>query len=365
MGNGMVDSKRRLIAQLKADCPRRHVLLGFDGFIDDLCHVMDVRVGGRPAERIGTITEFARMIGDAAGLSCALELESQGVRTGGNATNMGRAVLSFGNDLSLIATLGEDEIHPLFRVLAESCKAAVSIGEPGCTTALEFLDGKIMLTRTQRFSAIGWDSICARVSADRLRRIVDSASLIGLLDWTIFPRMDEITNRFLDLISNRDERPAVFIDLSDLRRVTKHDIIGMADMAARCGRATQTILSLNESESSIAAEALSINEDGAVPRAGALCNRLGIAVVIIHPLTGAALATCDGASWVDGPYTPRPLISTGAGDNFNAGFCNGWLLNMPPTDCAALGAYTSGYYVRNGISPGKRELIDLIETSNS
>jgi hypothetical protein len=203
------------------------------------------------------------------------------------------------------------------------------------------------------------------VSPDRLKRIVNSVSLIGLLDWTIFPRMDEITGRFLDLISNVDERPAIFIDLSDLRRVTKSDIIGMADMAARCGRTTQTILSLNESESSIAAEALSIDEDGAVPRVGALRDRLGVAAVVVHPLTGAAVATSGGAAWVDGPYTPSPLISTGAGDNFNAGFCNGWLLNMAPDECAALGAYTSGYYVRKGISPGKKELIDFIETPNS
>jgi sugar/nucleoside kinase (ribokinase family) len=362
---GIGDIAQGLTARLKADCPRRHVLLGFDGFIDDLCHVIDVRGQGEADGRIRTIAEFGRKIGDAAELSCALELASQGIKTGGNAVNMGRAMLAFGNDLSLIATLGENEIHPLFRDLAESCRIAVSIGEPGQTTALEFLDGKLMLNRMGRLPTIGWDSICGHVSPRHLKRIIGDVSLIGLLDWTIFPHMADIVRGFVDLFPRSGTGPAVFIDLSDLRRRTKKDIMGIADSIGRCGRSTRTILSLNESESLVAAETLSINEDGVMPRAGALRDRLGISAVVIHLHTGAAVAVPGGSSWVDGPYTPHPMISTGAGDNFNAGFCNGWLLDMAPEQCAALGAYTSGYYVRNGKSPGKKELIDLIEASVS
>ena len=359
------DIGQGLIARLTAACPRRHALLGFDGFIDDLCHVMDVRGGGGPIGRIGTIDEFAGTIRGAAGLSCALELESVGIKTGGNAVNMGRAMLAFGNDLSLIATLGQSEIHPLLSDLAQSCRTAVSLGEPGHTTALEFFDGKIMLTRTGDLSAIGWDSIRRHVGPGALREMIDSVSLVGLLDWTIFPRMDEIVLGFLDLMAGSRARPVIFFDLSDLRRMTKAAIVGAAELVTRCGRSAPTVLSLNESESSIAAGTLSIDEGDVVPRAAALRDRLGIEAVVIHPLTGAAVATADGVFWVDGPYTASPLISTGAGDNFNAGFCNGWLLDMPPEACAALGAYTSGCYVRNGKSPDKQELIDFIQASVS
>ena len=354
--------RRRTLEHLAGRHERHHVVLGFDGFIDDLCHVMDVRADGHSMRRIATMAEFSRKVGSAAGLSCALELESQGIRPGGNAPNMGRTVLEFGNDLSLIATLGEREIHPIFREITGSCRAVISIGEPGYTEALEFLDGKLMLNRTGGLSAIGWDRLCAHVTPERLRAIAGSASLIGLLDWTIFPLMNEMVEGLLELIGERSERPVLFIDLSDLRRRPQQDIIHMADIIGRCGASTGTVLSLNESESLIAAQALSIAEDDPPARAGAIRDRLKISAVVIHPLEGAAVATLEGTCWIDGPYTPTPAVSTGGGDNFNAGFCNGWLLGMAPDECAVLGSYTSGYYVRHGRPPGKRELMEFIKT---
>ena len=52
-----------------------------------------------------------------------------------------------------------------------------------------------------------------------------------------------------------------------------------------------------------------------------------------------------------GPYTEKPLITTGAGDHFNAGFTTGQLLGLDPEGCLALGVSTSGHYVRTGESP--------------
>ncbi len=288
------DIRRKTLDHLAECHDRYHVVLGFDGFIDDLCHVMELRDDRHPMKRIDTMVEFSRRVRSAAGLSCALELESKGIRAGGNAPNMGRAMLEFGNDLSLIATLGEDELNPLFRRLTDLCRTVISIGEPGSTEALEFLDGKLMLNRTGTLHTIGWDRLCSHVSPQRLRTLVSSASLIGLLDWTIFPLMNEIVEHFLELIGEMTKRPVVFLDLSDLRRRTPRDIIEMADIIVRCGQLTDTILSLNESESLIAAEALSIAEETAAPRAGAIRERLKIRAVAIHPLTGAAVATPDG-----------------------------------------------------------------------
>jgi sugar/nucleoside kinase (ribokinase family) len=54
---------------------------------------------------------------------------------------------------------------------------------------------------------------------------------------------------------------------------------------------------------------------------------------------------------VPGPFVEQPLISTGAGDHFNAGFVTGQLLGLTPESCLALGVSTSGHYVRTAESP--------------
>ncbi len=59
----------------------------------------------------------------------------------------------------------------------------------------------------------------------------------------------------------------------------------------------------------------------------------------------------SGTWWAPGPYTEKPLITTGAGDHFNAGFTSGQLLGLDPEACLAIGVCTSGHYVRTGESP--------------
>jgi len=50
--------------------------------------------------------------------------------------------------------------------------------------------------------------------------------------------------------------------------------------------------------------------------------------VVVHPRAYAVAASADGVVMVTGPFVGKPLISTGAGDHFNAGFCLGKLLGQ-------------------------------------
>ena len=63
-----------------------------------------------------------------------------------------------------------------------------------------------------------------------------------------------------------------------------------------------------------------------------------------------------------GPYTDRPLITTGAGDHFNAGFSQGEMLGLDPEACLALGVSTSGHYVRTALSPSLDDLENFLAT---
>ena len=85
---------------------------------------------------------------------------------------------------------------------------------------------------------------------------------------------------------------------------------------------------------------------------------------MIHPKESAACATAAGVWWVPGPYTEQPLITTGAGDHFNAGFATGQLLGFAPEACLGLGVATSGCYVRTGRSPTLADLESFLANWN-
>jgi sugar/nucleoside kinase (ribokinase family) len=81
---------------------------------------------------------------------------------------------------------------------------------------------------------------------------------------------------------------------------------------------------------------------------------------VIHPRRCAAAATESGVARFAGPFVQRPLISTGAGDHFNAGFCLGRVLGLDLEESLCAGVACSGYYVRTAQSPSAEELAEFI-----
>ena len=62
-------------------------------------------------------------------------------------------------------------------------------------------------------------------------------------------------------------------------------------------------------------------------------------------------ADSTGTAWFPGPFVKEPKLSTGAGDNFNAGFITARLLGLNLEESLCTGTATSGFYVRNAGSP--------------
>ena len=72
--------------------------------------------------------------------------------------------------------------------------------------------------------------------------------------------------------------------------------------------------------------------------------------IVVHPVDRAACVMGGEYTEVSGPYCVNPKLTTGAGDNFNAGFVYGYAQGLPASSCLRLGAAGSGFYVRNGRS---------------
>ena len=159
-------------------------------------------------------------------------------------------------------------------------------------------------------------------------------------------------------------RRKFFVDLADPEKRTGEDIARALELIMAFQKYFDVILGLNEKEGYEIGVSLGLNtkdtsRDGLLGLCKQIYLHLRIDTVVIHP-TAYALATGpDLTTYVEGPFTPRPKITTGAGDHFNSGFCVGKLLGFPTDLCLLTGVATSGFYVRSGQSP---TIADLAHT---
>jgi sugar/nucleoside kinase (ribokinase family) len=153
----------------------------------------------------------------------------------------------------------------------------------------------------------------------------------------------------------------LYIDLADPEFRLIEDVREALQCLSRFAQWFHTILSLNQKEAGEIMEILGLCAEGTdrpqiQKSAEVIRSGLGIQSVVVHPMACAAAATANESALVEGPYVERPLISTGAGDHFNAGYALGSILRGTPEQCLQLAVATSGYYVRTAKSPTLNEL---------
>jgi len=345
---------------------RMTTFIGLDGFVDNILHVVDKRTSATSFQRIPTISKFAARLASAAGNSTNAELVTLLTKLGGNGPIMGNALAALGLKVTYLGNLGYPHLHPVFLDFAK-CAEVHSIAEPGYTDALEFEDGKIMLGKHSSLKEITWKNVAARYGKDKFSKKFSSASLVGFVNWTMLPYMSDLWSAVLKEICPRLKGPRrkIFFDLADPEKRTAKDIQHALKLIARFQRYFDVILGLNEKEAVEIGEVLSLktsdrSPEGLAALAVEIHRRVRVDTLVVHPVA-YAMAVSDGtASVVKGPYVSKPLITTGAGDHFNSGFCLGKLLGLDNALSVLTGVTTSGYYVRTGKSPNIPALVRML-----
>ena len=349
--------------------PPHLVTIGLDGFVDEIVTVVDKRESATQFTRVSTITALSRRIAGAAGKSSNIELVVERTKLGGNGPIMANAMAAFGFQVNCIGSLGFPQIHPAFAELA--ARATIySVAEPGLTDALEFEDGKLMLGRQQTLKDVNWHNLVERVGKERLVTLFSASSLIALQSWTMLPGMSEIWEHILTEICPQltaGSSRIAFFDLADPEKRDAKDIRHALELISRFQNFFTVYLGLNEKESFEIAVTLGYKGntagEAAIKEVGQfILGKLRISGVIVHPRKYAVIVAGSGTSVAPGPFVEKPLISTGAGDHFNAGFCLGKLMEADNDIALQLGVATSGYYVRAAKSPTLSELADFLHS---
>ena len=349
--------------------PQLQALIGLDGFVDSIIAVVDKRESADQFTRVPTLAAFGERIARAAGQSTQAELVIERVKLGGNGPIMANALAAAGLRVTSVGNLGHPALHPAFAELAQRA-TVLSIAEPAYTDALEFDDGKLMLGKRASLRDVNWENLVARVGRERLAKLLGESDLIGLQNWTMLPFMSDIWRHVLAEICPglpAAPRRKFFFDLADPEMREPEDIRAAAALISQFQKYYETYLGLNEKESFEVGRALGYpgGANGATAVEGVarfVWDKLRISCVVVHPREYAVAASAAGVVRVAGPFTPKPLISTGAGDHFNAGFCLGKLVGGSDEVALQTGVGCSGYYVRTARSPAVKELAEFLRT---
>jgi sugar/nucleoside kinase (ribokinase family) len=338
------------------------ILCGFDGFVDEICHVVDKRQDIDSYTRIKTISDYAERIGRASKQSTNIELITKQMRMGGNGPLLAAGMLNLGSTVFYIGALGKTKVHPIFSEFTQKTDQFISISDPGNTIALEFYDGKLMMGKMEQLKEVSWNNLAKQLSEAELKNILKQADLVAVTNWTMLANLPSILSVLKKMIEKMDkkERPVFFFDLADPNKRSAADIAGILEFLSDLQFHTSVVLGMNNQESIAISDVLNISEANIPERAGRIRSRLNLGGIVIHPINGAALATKNGIWWQGGPYTETPKSTTGAGDKFNAGLCYAWQNGLSEQQCLIVATGMSGYYVRYGSTPSKKGLVKFL-----
>jgi len=357
----------RLIGS-RAQLLKYNGLVGFDGFVDTIQEVVDQRQSVTKYTPFRSLKDFSKRVADASGKSANFEIVPTMQKIGGNGPIMAFALSTLGAPVEYLGMVGHPKTHEVFSEFAKRAKVH-GICEPGLTSALEFPDGKLMLGQHSTVNEISWENIKKRFGDKNFAKLWQQANFVAMVNWTMLPHMSALWKKILSEFkpAKGEKRKVLFFDLADPAKRIDADLAAALKIIGEFQQMHDVILGLNESEAQHVGKVLRLKKFPANPKgyasmAGAIREKLGLHTVVIHPIQYACGADADGEVFVNGPYTAKPKISTGAGDHFNAGFVIGRLLGLSLAHSLQLAVASSGFYVRHAQSPNREQLVRFLQT---
>jgi len=247
-----------------------------------------------------------------------------------------------------------------------------SIAANGHTDALEFDDGKLLLGKMSSLNDVTYKKLISNLGKDKFVQLLGSVDLFASVNWSMLPYMTDTWKKMIEeivpVLPKKTKKPVLFVDLADPEKRENIEIIEAVNLLRKFNDYFTVVLGLNKKEAYDIANVLELFDSESLEHMQIaledlnmeLYNYLQIDAVVIHPVDRSCCVIKGKYYTEEGPYIAKPKLSTGAGDNFNAGFALGLLLDLSPDEALLLGMTTSGFYVRTARSPEYKELSDFL-----
>ncbi|MDL5363371.1 TrmB family transcriptional regulator sugar-binding domain-containing protein [Halalkalicoccus sp. NIPERK01] len=354
------------LASLPDELADSEVTFGFDGMVDNVRQMVDERHGPDEYDRLDHLEELGDRIRTSAASDTSFTNEwlQVGTRCGGHAAHLSRAFGTLGHTPTLIGAFGQP-IHEKFREEFGEYELH-SFGEPTITDAVEFNDGKLMLQETGSLSTVDWDHICSEVGVETVAETVDGTDLLGLGYWAFLPMMptiwDGLRTDLWPLLS--DPPNSVFIDPADIRQLSREHLRDGLTSLRRLDETVPVTFSANRGETMALANLSASEDQERSLRSAATVAReqLGVSRFVGHSPVESVLVDGDETFRTDIPRTTDPIMTTSAGDHFNAGLILAQLNGLAGGEQLILGNALAGWFVRNGDPPTYDQLRTFVDT---
>ncbi|AAV45391.1 unknown [Haloarcula marismortui ATCC 43049] len=339
------------------------VVFGFDGYLDRVREVVADRIDPESHERLATLESFGDRIDRSVAADSSLSFEwlQQGSRTGGHTSHLARAFGGWSFDPVMVGMYG-DPVHDAFETEFGEYELH-SLGEPGVTDAVEFDDGKLMLTEIGDTMSLDWAELDTAFGHDRLAEKLDGASLLGTGYWSETPDLPTVFDGLRTLWDGIDDPPeTVLVDPGDVRKLDADRLRAGREAIGRLDEVTDVVVTSNRAETGVLADAYAGDaERSFADDAEAVFEALEPTWFVGHGVEQSVVVTAAGTDSVAVPSVSDPELTTSSGDHFNAGLGLARIADLSPAAAVVVGNAVAGYFVRTADQPSLADVRAFVD----
>lgn len=327
----------------------KKVTAGFDGYIDRIYKAIE-----REDKYFANIYEFGNYLASKHPRSCAVQMDLISERMGGNAPLFVNALRRLISEVNLIGMLGKDIINPIFNTLPRN-GTNISFSDPAETIAIEYTDSKLFLSPRLPKP----HNLESFLDNTKVKDMLNTSDLSAFLNWGEIDFMMDIWEYIWDNIISKDQvdlNKYFFFDLADISRHSENRLHSLLTLIKNYSSKRRVILGLNGNECSVLAR--SIKAKGDIKTQIKAIYSVTNAIVVLH--TREISIAFNGIMYFEKEVRilDNPLIATGIGDNFNAGFCYGLLSDVSLDKCLEYGNSSAYNYLKTGYPSTSQEELE-------
>jgi hypothetical protein len=341
------------------------ILLGCDGFVDETYEIVEVRKSRTEFTPMRNLRQFGELLVERADGGVGVELVPKRRCEGGFGINTGRVAACLGLKPCLPGLYGSQAIDPAYHEFEEICDL-VSLGDPALTIALEFSDGKVLMSNLEAVSNLTWEDFRTHFGEEKLKELFAGVDILGLGYWSLTANFDGLFQGFMEQYETATPPRRMFFDFADIKKKSSESFIKSLELIRTFNSKIPMTFSLNEHEvlelfSRVGVERPKLDPAAIASALTVAREKIGFDELVVHtPEFAAASSAAEGEAHAIQDRQTNVVRLAGAGDSFNGGFLCASLGNLPLKERLVVANAVTAFFVTHATGPTKQELIAQI-----